>query len=243
MLASAIQNPNVEPAQLVAPGRTDVVPAYDELYTQAMESAARERTEGSKPTSLADAAAIGSSAQSAFMKGLNDMTGKVRLANTATQNKFNLAKARLDSIYENAFANTFSKQNLLNAQNANQYTQNMNSKIAGMASAYKSAKDDEERLAWLLANPEIAEQFGASFKDPAKIYFKNPKKLTPTDEMTMAERAEMAAQINKFFPGEANAEARKRELERSVYGPNANKKTTSAKFGGYLPIHVGNLYT
>ncbi len=244
MTAMARQNPNVAPTQLVAPGRTDVVPAYDELYTQDIESAARERTEGSKPTSLADAAAIGSSAQAAFNKALNDRTGKVRMNNTATQNKFNIAKARLDSIYENAFANTMSKQNMLNARNANQYTQNRNQKIAGMASSYKMAEDNKRNLAWLLANPEISEQFTADFRDPSKIYFKDGKKATPTDEMTMAERAEAAAQINKFFPGEMNAEARKRELERSVYGPNANKKTqTVAKFGGYLPIHVGNLYT
>ena len=243
MMAMAKQNPNVAPTQLVAPGRTETAPAYDELYTQGMESAARERTEGSKPTSLADQAAIGSSAQAAFMKGLNDMTGKVRMNNTATQNKFNLAKTRLDSIYENAFANTMSKQNMLNAQNANQYTQNRNQKITGMASSYKMAEDNKRNLAWLLANPDIAEQYTASFRDPSKIYFKDPKKLTPTDEMTMAERAQAAAQINKFFPGEMNSEARKRELEMSIYGPNANKKTPTVKFGGYLPIHVGNLYT
>ena len=234
MVASARQNPNVAPTQMVVPDDAETAPSFKEIYIQDDLSAAKTLKEGTKAGSLADAAVLDSQLQNRLMQQINKESDAVRKGNIDTQNRFNVVQGRLDAMNKMNQAKIQTQQNIQNARDANRETQNRNAKIAGMASTFKMAEDNKRNLAWLLANPEVAEQFTADFRDPSKIYFKDPKKVTPTDEMTMAERAEAMTQINKFFPGEDNTEARKREMEMQIYG--------KAKFGGYLPIHVADLF-
>tara|TARA_R100001460_G_scaffold92638_1_gene134541 strand:- start:87 stop:2279 length:2193 start_codon:yes stop_codon:yes gene_type:complete len=243
MMAAARMDPGVASAQLVVPGKTQIKVPYKEIYIQDDLAAAREISEARKPASLADAAAMDSQTQGRLMQQINKESAATRKSNIDNQFRGDIAKARMDQIYENAFANTWSKQNILNKKIEDERTSNRNQYIMGKENAQYSALSDKERLAWMLANPEIASQYTADFRDPSDIEFVGGKKPVPKDEMTMADRAALSAQINKYFPGEANAEARKRELEMSVYGPNASKNTTPVgKFGGYLPIHVGDLF-
>ena len=242
-MAAARMDPGVASAQLVVPGKTQIKVPYKEIYIQDDLAAAREISEARKPASLADAAAMDSQTQGRLMQQINKESAATRKSNIDNQFRGDIAKARMDQIYENAFANTWSKQNILNKKIEDERTSNRNQYIMGKENAQYSALSDKERLAWMLANPEIASQYTADFRDPSDIEFVGGKKPVPKDEMTMADRAALSAQINKYFPGEANAEARKRELEMSVYGPNASKNTTPVgKFGGYLPIHVGDLF-
>jgi hypothetical protein len=214
-----LMNPNVPGAQFLAGDRIEVAPAFQEIYIQPFQAAAREATEASSPATLADAAAVSSNIQAAFMKQAGADAAAKRLENIRTQNRFNLAQGRFNSIYENAFANAFNKQQLFNQQRALNEIDRRNQKSAGVFLAKSKAQSDKERLAALNA---MSDQFAYNYRDPAIMYFTNPKKITPVDELTMAERAQRAAQIMQAFPGEANAEARKRELDL-IYGKQTSK--------------------